>query len=932
VLEVGAVRLDRGDVADEFEQLVSPGDLPEGLREAFGIRRSDLAGEPDEQRALQEFCNFCGPDRVVVYDADVFARFLESAGVSAPPLLNALDFGRIALPTADDYSLPGLAAHLGLAEAEARRALPRARLVAALFDAMGSEVASLPPIALDSICALLDAAGHPLGPIIARFGRAGAFELSADRDRALAETFPPHRELFRRVQKYEAEEPSDEDLPTGKICEMFQPEGLIGRHLSGYEQRPEQVQMTEAVCGALNEPHHLMVEAGTGTGKSLAYLLPAIAWCCVNRDRVVVSTNTRNLQEQLFHKDLPFLTKLLPGRFEPALLKGRRNYLCVRRFLHLMRHFQRELAEPDEHLALACLVAWAARTGTGDLAECNGFFASPGAASVRPAVVSGSEECAGSSCRFRDRCMVRRARALAQLADIIVVNHALLFAEIGTPVLPEYRCVVFDEAQNLEDVATDAFTVSVNNLSIYRVTNLLYRKRQDGSGSGLLAIAMHEADRAGIPDARAEDLKESIGRAMGAVDEVVDASRQFFELLAEPFAEIPPFVERVLLAECQPDIGPGSEAWEAAERLREAMRSLGEGIEAAATVLDPLGEETDEIAELAHDLRASIEQLREVSEAVEFVLTQEEESFVYWLERTIRERGTFYSVHAAPLQVGEYVRNHFFAEKRCVVFTSATLQVDGDFDYMLERLGADQLPPGRIQCLAVGSGFDYDRQVMVGVTTFLPDPGGRRDREFDVQLGEFLCDLLKETRGRALVLFTSYSLLQSAYEAVKGPLEGAGITVLAQGHTGSREAITSFFRAVPSSVLLGTRSFWEGVDIAGETLSCLVLTKLPFHVFTDPLVRGRIGYLQMLGRDPFLHYTLPEAVISFRQGFGRLIRRRTDRGVVVVADRRMVTKDYGRSFLRSLPTGHRVFKKPTQALQAVREFFDAARAALTETD
>jgi len=324
------------------------------------------------------------------------------------------------------------------------------------------------------------------------------------------------------------------------------------------------------------------------------------------------------------------------------------------------------------------------------------------------------------------------------------------------------------------------------------------------------------------------------------------------------------------------------------------------------------------------NLRAQVERLRQVSQAVEFVLKQEDESHVYWLERAPRERRTFYSLHAAPLQIADQMRHFFFDAKRCVILTSATLQVDGSFDYVRERLGADGLPPGRMQVLALGSPFDYDRQALVGVSTFLPDPGGRRDKTFDSELSSFLTDLLQSTQGRALVLFTSYSLLDAVYEGIKEPLERAGIMVLAQGHSGSREAVTSLFRSVTSSVLLGTRSFWEGVDISGETLSCLVLTKLPFHVFTDPLVRGRTDYLRALGRDPFLHYTLPEAVISFRQGFGRLIRNRTDSGVIVVTDRRMVTKGYGRTFLRSLPTRHHVFRDRQEALAATKAFFARA--------
>jgi Rad3-related DNA helicase len=868
---------------------------------------------------------FAAGSHLIVYDGRGFDQFLEAASVKVPERLDALRLAQIACPQAADYSVEAVAQTMGIALPTDRTALAQALLLRDVWDALLHRVAELPPVALDVLCRLSETARDPLAPVLAEAAaRRGDLKLSADPDRELRDLFADQRKLLQRVAKHELKEPTDNPISTEGICRMFSPAGTIGRSLPHYEQRAEQVEMVRAVCEGFNAPHHVLAEAGTGTGKSLAYLVPAVAWTCTNSDKVLVSTNTKNLQEQLYRKDLPFLMGLLPKRFQPALLKGRRNYLCVRRFLHLMAHFERELAEPDEFMALAPLVAWAARTESGDLAECNGFLVSSASPSVIQAVVSGPEECAGRGCRVRERCFVNRARALAQLADLIVVNHALLFAEVGldTPVLPPYRCVILDEAHNIEDVATEALSTVVDGLSIYRATNLLYRARRDGSGSGLLATVMYEAGgRAGRPGPARGRLTELGGAAMKAVEEVVSAARQFFETLAAPFAELPGDVERVMMRECRPGIGPGSEAWDASQRLRETVRLLGVRIEELAEMLDARKDEAP--GELADDLRAQVARLREACEAAEFVLSQENDDHVYWLERVTREGRSFHSIHAAPLRIGQRMREFFFNAKRCVVLTSATLQADGSFDYVLERLGADTLPPGQVRCMSVGSPFDYARQSLVGVPTFLPDPGGRRDKTFDDELSSFLEDLLRCTRGRALVLFTSYSLLDAVYAAIREPLRRAGIMVLAQGHSGSVEAITSLFRTVTSSVLLGTRSFWEGVDISGETLSCLVLTKLPFHVFTDPLVRGRTEYLLSLDKDPFLHYTLPQAVISFRQGFGRIIRNRTDTGVIVVTDRRLVTKAYGRAFLNSLPTRHRVFRDREEALKAVGEFFGA---------
>jgi len=944
VLEAAAVRPEVAGRAAEFSEHAdgpSAGAPPGGRARGSSRRRG---GERPAAAMLRRLLKSCAGGSLVVYDGPQFDAFLEAEGVKAPDRLDALRLARVACPQATDYSLEAVADMLGLPAEVDRHALAQARLLRTVWLALRDKLAGLPPAALDAICRIAEAARDPLAPVLAEAAaRKGALELSADPEQQVRELFTDNRKLFQRVQKHEPPEPKDAPLSPEGICRMFTRAGAIGKHLPQYEQRSEQVEMVRAVCEAFNEPSHLLAEAGTGTGKSLAYLVPAIAWACTNEDKVIVSTNTRNLQEQLYRKDLPFLMQLLPSRFEPALLKGRRNYLCVRRFAHIMRYFERELAEPEDLMALLPLVSWAAQTQSGDMAECNGFLLSPAAPSVIQAVVSGPDECAGRACRFRERCFVNRARALAQLADLIVVNHALLFAELGLDnrVLPPYRCVIFDEAHNLEDVATDALATVVDGPAIYRATNRLHRARRDGSGSGLLATVMYEAGassppfgRAGAPrgprDQRTDPARaratELGGAAMKAVEEVVAAARQFFETLGAPFVELPSDVERVLLEECSPALGRGSEAWSAAQRVRETVQSLGEKVEELAQSLERSEEAS--ATELADDLRAQVARLREVCEAMEFVLAQEDDDYVYWLERTTRERGTFYAVQAAPLKIGQFIHDFFFKDKRCVVMTSATLQVGGKFDYVMERLGADALEAGRVRCMSVGSPFDYDRQSLVGVPTFLPDPGGRRDRTFDNELAAFLVDLLQCTRGRALVLFTSYSLLDAVYETIKEPLQRAGIMVLAQGHSGSVEAITSLFRTVTSSVLLGTRSFWEGVDISGETLSCLVLTKLPFHVFTDPLVRGRTEYLRSEGKDPFEHYTLPQAVITFRQGFGRLIRNRTDTGVIIVTDRRMVTKGYGRSFLSSLPTRHLVFRSPEEALKAVGDFFTAERPSV----
>ncbi|MDP6439365.1 MAG: helicase C-terminal domain-containing protein [Candidatus Brocadiia bacterium] len=927
VLEVAAVKVRDGEELGRFSQLADPGPLPLAMQQLTGLDASRLAGRPAPRQALAKLGEFLGAEPAVVHGAAALGGFMEAEGATAPPgVLDSLALARIVRPTEKDYSIAGLARALGLEPPQTHRALELALVLAEVWGRLLEELKGLPGPVLDALHRVAETAADPLAPWLAAAANEGAgFALSSGEVAAPGEFLRAHREIFARAQKYKAPEPRDDALSTDKLCDMFADAGAVGRHLPGYEQRDEQVAMAREVCEALGGPHHLLCEAGTGTGKSMAYLLPGIAWACQNEDKVIVSTNTKNLQEQLYRKDLPFLHELVGERFEAALLKGRRNYLCVRRFAQLLRQFERELDGPAEMAALLPLIAWSARTESGDLAECTGLLADENARAGMELVTSGSDDCRGRACAMRERCFVRRARALAQLADIVVVNHSLLFSELklDQPILPVYRCVVFDEAQNIEDVATRALAVSVDSLSVFRITNRLWRARRGGEGSGVISTVMYEARR-NLPEGGPLGRETVIELARGVIeriDPVVELTRECMQTLGAPFEVVPAHEDKIMTSDCSPPVGVDSPTGKAAEALGAGVRGLCASIEDLAQCLDENTEALKSASERCADLRAQGARLKEVTDQLKFVLAQEQEDYVYWIERTRRQYQTFYSLHAAPLEIGRFMRSYFFEPKRSVIMTSATLRVGGKFDYLLERLGAAELSEERVRCMAVGSPFDFDRQTMVCAPTFLPEAGGRREGSYDEELSSFLIDLLKATSGRALVLFTSYSLLDAVCERIKRPLEQAGIPVLAQGRDGSREALSTMFREVRSSVLLGTQSFWEGVDFTGETLSCLVLTKLPFHVVTEPLVRGRIEYLRDHEREPFVHYTLPEAVINFRQGFGRLIRNRTDRGVIVVTDRRLVTKGYGRSFTRDLPTKCRIFKQREPLITAVKRFF-----------
>lgn len=933
VVEAGAVRYLDGQKQDAFVRLASvSASLPLAFQKLTGLEDARLRSHPRGDVLLRDLVEFVGSDRTVVLNEDRFNAHFEEIFIR--PRGRMLDLGllgRIMMPTLEDYSLAGLVEALGLEPPQKQRALSDAFLIARIWDTLLGRMADMPPIVTWEITQLLQAGDNPLLEFFnTTLDAPGGFMETSQRDFDFSGLFHSNAELLKEARAKSDDEVTNTPLPVEKICGMFEPEGDIGQNLAGYEKRDEQQHMVQCVCEALNKARHLMVEAGTGTGKSMAYLVPAIAWSMLNNDRVIVSTCTKNLQSQLFAKDVPFLQQIFRYPFRTALVKGRKNYLCVRKFLQLLEEHAREFASDGEYAAFLPVIYWAAQTETGDVAECNGLLVSPAWGLVWDRVSSTTSECGGMHCPYVTRCFLRKNRALAQLANIIIANHSVVFSSLGTEnsLLSSYRCIVFDEAHNVEDVATDCLSRSLDRFRVYRIVSRLHRVRKGRDPVGLLSRVMRKAeDHLTVDSSLLAQLRSVYHGALDTLDVVQAALNRLLETCAFAFEDAPSYEDKRRFRDCGPAFAADGIITREAlgfcaevKRLAAALREMSELLEPANDVPDQAG--------LVRDVTSVLNDLDELVSDVNFIFAHDMEDQVYWIERTRRGRGQVnYSLSASPVNIGPWLSENFYPVMRTVVLCSATLAVGDDFSFMGERLGVNLLEAGRIETVNVGSPFDFESQCRLCVPTFLPDPGGKRNTEFDEKLSQFLTELLGVTEGRALVLFTAYSLLDTTYKAIKPQLEAQGIPVLAQGRDGTREAITNLFRKVRSSVLLGTQSFWEGVDVVGESLSCLVVTKLPFQVFTEPLIRARAEYLAANGKDPFRHYSLPSAVIRLRQGFGRLIRTKTDRGVVVITDRRLVEKNYGRFFLHSLPPAPRVFKRPEDLLRDVGIFLREAQTA-----
>jgi ATP-dependent DNA helicase DinG len=646
------------------------------------------------------------------------------------------------------------------------------------------------------------------------------------------------------------------------LYQFFAPGGLLSQTHPAYEFRRGQLQMAQAVEQALAEKRHLIVEAGTGTGKTLAYLLPVIR----SGKRVIISTGTKNLQEQLFNKDVPFLEQALfpngEGKLNVCYMKGRNNYLCRKKLYDLTDQPVLSGLEEIEHYR--AIAAWEKVTHTGDRAE---LAALPEASMLWHKLDARSDTCLGQKCSAFDRCFITEMHRRAMESDIIIVNHHLFFADLAIKqqsehapdagILPEVGAVVFDEAHELEDVAGSYFGVTVSNSRVEELCRDVEASLQ-----------------------RNHALSASLA---GAVKSLRDRSMFFFALL------------------------PQGEGRFAFENRRDFLEENGDEFMALQQSFTRLGSELENLPSKPEEVFNFVRRAQELQVQLGFVMESEDHNTVFWIERRRggRERQNVF-LQATPIDVAPILKTCLFDQLECAVLTSATLAVGGGFDYIRKRLGLEQARE-----IVLPSHFDYENQALFYVPPDLPDP---RTPQFTAKAADCIRRLLEISRGRAFVLFTSYAQMNDVYQRLLGDID---FPMLRQGDA-PKSALLEEFRITPNAVLFATSSFWQGVDVQGEQLSCVIIDRLPFAVPSDPVVAARVKAIDADGGNAFFQYQVPAAVITLKQGFGRLIRSLHDRGLLVLLDNRILKKQYGRVFVESLPN----YKKTTD-LRQVEEFFGA---------
>jgi ATP-dependent DNA helicase DinG len=889
IIEVGAITFRNGQILDEYSSLVNPDrTIPPFITDLTGINQSMVGSAPDIRDIKQDLNDLLEGKVVVGHNVGFDMGFLNAENIGyASHRVDTATLASILLPGEGRYGLASLTRNLGLRDPEDgqdHRALADAKRTTRLFITLQRLALKLDFSILEEIVR----AGQQLRWLETVFFEDAFKEVgrqSFGRSGRLKKLFNPPESQGETLSPADLPDTIDVDV----LSKMLEEGGSFDEVFPGYEYRPQQIEMMQAVAQAFNAGQHLLIEAGTGTGKSIGYLLPAAYWATTNQRRVVVSTNTINLQDQLLSKDLPELGRILPFKIRAAVLKGRRNYLCTRLFQQL-RH--RGPTNNDEMVLFARMLVWLPESNSGDLSEIT--LRKPGERIAWSRLNAENDACTREKCA-QEECPLHMARRNAELAHILVVNHALLLADVSTDnrVLPEYTDLIMDEAHHMESAVTNGLSFHADRRYLEGMIDVITRSR--GSLVTDLRRRMDQAlpsEYASQLDGRVNGLETSSQAASAFLEDFFVGLSYFLNQFSSPSSQYAQQIRFTSGIRIQPEYDQVLILW---DNLNLQLKAVSENLTKLASQIADISDvyEIEDGEDLRIALLSLARNFEETRTNINALISEPADSTIYWCE-IFRNR---LSLHVAPLHIGPLVEEHIFHKKETVVLTSATLRTAGsgygsesNFDYLRSRLYAYEAEE-----LAVGSPFDYPASTLVVVPTDMPEPN---QPGYQRQVESAIADIVKAVNGRTLVLFTSYSQLNKTAQSIKPVLERAGIGLLTQTEGSSRQRLLEIFRSAENpAVLMGTRSFWEGVDVPGKSLQVVIIVKLPFDVPSDPIIAARSETYE----SPFFEYTIPEAVLRFRQGFGRLIRRQDDEGLVVVLDKRVLSKRYGQAFLDALP-------------------------------
>lgn len=904
IIEISGVKFKGDRIIDSFQSFINIGQpIPGHIKALTHITEEDLAGAPSRKIVLEEFLDFIGEDPLCFHNARFDKEFIDAELNRSllSPLINeyydTLEISQIFLPHLRSHSLGFLSKYFHLANKTPHRAESDAIVTGELLLTLTKFICQHFDIAFLNMLQEISSQIQSYTLLPQYITKINKYLIRTSLERE--PQAPPPEEFFPRtnfISNINEGEKPQAPFSTNDVLSLFEGSGQIAQRFPDYEFRQGQVDMAAWVTEAYQGNKFLLIEAGTGVGKSLAYLIPSIFYSKYAKTRIIISTNTKNLQEQLFYKDIPTIQEVTDLSFAAALLKGRSNYLCLRKWNEILTDIQGHLTRWEQRQILRLLV-WAKYTHTGDIEENHSFRAE--GSSLWYKVAADSNFCHGRKCSFYNECFLMQIRNKAGHSNLVIVNHALLLADAVSEnsVLGNYSNVIIDEAHNLPQTAATHFGFSFTLFDLTNITRQLLTRGE--YQYGIASNVKTAVTKSTLSDKKKRSYQELIDDITEPLADIEEVGTKLLTAFNKIVIERGNYGKlRFQNLSIFQDLTPQVESLIAyVEKLYHKLQRLYEDWLLENPQTFPFYDEN------LSDIEGILNKVQEVWTKLQLVfLSPDFETYAFWLETRDHEfeedAYPHCSIICAPIEVKEQLYEFFWSRLETAVLTSATLAIRGEYKFYKSLTGLDKVEEGKLMEFIATSPFNYEKQMQVIIPNFLPNP---QDKYFSSQAIALIDEILSTNKRGTLVLFTAYKDLDFAFDLLTNSALEKGIILLAQGKTGTRTNILDIFRKEKNSVLLGTRSFWEGIDVQGEALEILIMYRLPFLVPTEPLVEAYMEKLQKEGKDSFLYYLLPITLLYFKQGFGRLIRNKTDKGVVVILDSRIFKKFYGKYFLNVMP-------------------------------
>lgn len=908
IIQVGLVIIEQQQVVNTYSSFIKPTiPIPPFITQLTNITEDMVKDSPEIDEVMLEMIPLLENAIIVAhhaaFDVSFLQRTMECCGYIPfqGRVLDTMDFLRVLFPSLTSLQLSSVCREMGIEHARPHQADSDAEVTAAIWLRCYEKLQGLSLLTLQRLSAVFEDDQSDTAWFLYENMRWKELNTSID-----IHNDKTYRQFELNVGDWQEETPAreDEERPLAELpFDLFYEElkERLKTTLKAYEAREAQEQMISEVYQSLEDDKHLLIEAGTGTGKSLGYLIPSLYYGIKHGKKVIVSTHTINLQEQLRQRDLPLLETVYPVDFRVALLKGRSHYLCLRKFENKINTHD-YINPKDDNVTAAQMIVWLSETEHGDDEEIH--FGNKGH-EFWNTVESDADSCLNRACPWFRKCFYHRARHEANIADVVITNHSLLMTDVKADhrILPAYEHLVIDEAHHFEEVASKHLGL---NLSYYSFLNLLTTLLKD-SRSGQLPMLKQQLGN--TDSEKSSEWQNIIEQQYPKLVEIKEHWDKLTELLYSLL------VDRNLQDAAQGETGQlvlrikaddVPEIWDTLAVIENNLYiEVSDCLKKLDKLVSELKEQDDaELEAAAIDLNGTLREMIQLRDNLRLFMKMEEKENVYWLEANTFYKSKSIQLIAVPADVSPKLKEHFFEPKHSVIMTSATLSVDKSFQYATEQMGLDSLSvPNKLRTMLLQSPFNYRKQALVCIPRDFPSVrGAGGEAKFTETLAASLEGVARQTKGRMLVLFTSYRMLKQVHQALKENLVQDGIQVLGQGiDSSNRTKLTRMFQDSNAAVLLGTSSFWEGVDIPGDALSCLVIVRLPFQPPNHPLVEAKSELLQKQNKNPFMKLSVPQAVIRFKQGFGRLVRTAHDKGIVIIYDTRILETYYGKHFLYSLP-------------------------------